>query len=104
MSLPEIYSLGMTVFCLKFVVGLTASITGLLKSITKYEINDKDVPDTSLDLMSQSVSITPGSDTSLASMLSEYLAQHRHDNIAALDPVVVQYLAHRQLQTLMGRG
>ena len=95
--------------------------------------DDEDVPDPSLDLMSQSVSpastlstcslsprhrhqlssmtpnttlasITPGSDTSLASMLSEYLAQHRHDNIAALDPVVVQYLAHRQLQTLMGRG
>ena len=47
---------------------------------------------------------SPASDTSLASMLSEYLAQHRYDNIAAMDPVVVQYLAHRQLQTLMGRG
>ena len=81
--------------------------------------DDEDVPDPSLDLMSQSVSpastlstcslsprhrhqlssltpnttlassITPGSDTSLASMLSEYLAQHRHDNIAALDRVVM---------------
>lgn len=95
--------------------------------------DDEDLPDPSLDLMSQSVSpastlstcslsprhrhqlssltpnttlasITPSSDTSLASMLSEYLAQHRHDNIAAMDPVVVQYLAHRQLQTLMGRS
>ena len=89
--------------------------------------DDEAVPDPNLDLMSQSVSPastlstcslsprhrhqlslltpnTPGPDSSLASMLSEYLAQHRHDNIAAMDPVVVQYLAHRQLQTLMGRG
>eukprot|EP00092_Neocalanus_flemingeri_P030683 GFUD01033315.1.p1 GENE.GFUD01033315.1~~GFUD01033315.1.p1 ORF type:complete len:771 (+),score=220.33 GFUD01033315.1:57-2369(+) len=37
----------------------------------------------------------------LATQLAEYLAEHSSHNIAALDPVVVQYLAHRQLQTLL---
>ena len=39
--------------------------------------------------------------SSLVTMLSEYLAQHSHHDISAMDPVVVQYLAHRQLQALM---
>jgi len=41
------------------------------------------------------------SQTNLATQLAEYLAEHSNHNIASLDPVVVQYLAHRQLQTLL---
>jgi len=37
----------------------------------------------------------------LATQLADYLAEHSSHNISALDPVVVQYLAHRQLQTLL---
>ena len=37
----------------------------------------------------------------LATQLAEYLAEHSTHNISALDPVVVEYLAHRQLQTLL---
>ena len=40
---------------------------------------------------------------SLVSMLSEYLAQHTTHNVSQMDPVVVQYLASRQLQTLLGQ-
>merc|ERR1719322_775927 len=54
------------------------------------------------DDMSQSVSPSSTTSTSsLVTMLSEYLAQHSHHDINSLDPVVVQYLAHRQLQTMM---
>jgi len=50
--------------------------------------------------MSQTHVSQPGN---LVSMLSEYLAQHKSaDSVKDMDPVVVQYLAHRQLQTLMG--
>jgi len=39
----------------------------------------------------------------LVSMLTEYLAQHKSaDSVKDMDPVVVQYLATRQLETLMG--
>jgi len=37
----------------------------------------------------------------LATQLADYLAEHSTHNISALDPMVVQYLAHRQLQTLL---
>eukprot|EP00090_Calanus_glacialis_P019103 TRINITY_DN29443_c0_g1_i1.p1 TRINITY_DN29443_c0_g1~~TRINITY_DN29443_c0_g1_i1.p1 ORF type:complete len:772 (+),score=286.60 TRINITY_DN29443_c0_g1_i1:49-2364(+) len=37
----------------------------------------------------------------LATQLAEYLAEHSTHPISALDPMVVQYLAHRQLQTLL---
>jgi len=49
----------------------------------------------------QLLSSSNTSTSSLVTMLSEYLAQHSHHDITSLDPVVVQYLAHRQLQTLM---
>ena len=39
----------------------------------------------------------------LVSMLSEYLAQHSSHNVSQMDPVVVQYLASRQLQSLLGQ-
>jgi len=41
------------------------------------------------------------SHSTLATQLAEYLAEHSTHNISALDPMVVQYLAHRQLQTLL---
>jgi len=41
------------------------------------------------------------SHSSLATQLAEYLAQHSTHNVSSLDPVVVQYLAHRQLQTIL---
>merc|ERR1719318_685902 len=37
----------------------------------------------------------------LATQLAEYLAEHSTHPISALDPMVVQYLAHRQLQSLL---
>ena len=43
-----------------------------------------------------------GREGGLVSLLSEYLAQHNTHNLAQLDPVVVQYLASRQLQSLLG--
>jgi len=41
------------------------------------------------------------SHSNLATQLAEYLAEHSNHNISDMDPVVVQYLAHRQLQTLL---
>merc|ERR550534_1841496 len=41
------------------------------------------------------------SHSNLAIQLAEYLAEHSNHNISDMDPVVVQYLAHRQLQTLL---
>jgi len=38
---------------------------------------------------------------SLANRLSEYLAEHSNHQVSELDPIVLQYLAHRQLQTLL---
>ena len=43
-----------------------------------------------------------GREGGLVSLLSEYLAQHNTHSVAQLDPVVVQYLASRQLQALLG--
>ena len=43
-----------------------------------------------------------GREGGLVNMLSEYLAQHNSHNVSHLDPVVVQYLASRQLQSLLG--
>merc|ERR1719192_2948329 len=37
----------------------------------------------------------------LTALLSEYLSQHTISSVADLDPTVVQYLAHRHLQTLL---
>ena len=37
----------------------------------------------------------------LTALLSEYLSQHTISSVADLDPAVVQYLAHRHLQTLL---
>ena len=41
------------------------------------------------------------SHSNLATQLAEYLAEHSNHSISDMDPVVVQYLAHRQLQTLL---
>ena len=45
-----------------------------------------------------------GREGGLVSLLSEYLAGHNtgHQSVSQLDPVVVQYLASRQLQSLLG--
>jgi len=45
--------------------------------------------------------VSGAGDQGLVSMLSEYLAQHS-TSVADMDPVVVQYLATRQLQSLLG--
>ena len=44
-------------------------------------------------------SLTPS--PNLSALLTEYLSQNATSSVADLDPAVVQYLAHRQLQTLL---
>ena len=54
-------------------------------------------------LSSVQTSGSGGGNGSLVTMLSEYLATHRRD-VEGMDPVVVQYLAARQLQSLLGHN